>query len=288
MTDPALRRRLALDPVFLTLMAVVGGFYVLMIALLLAADVAYLFTGPTDITGPGNTPTTGGSWLTSNPFIAALITPEIQYSIKLSLISCTITAILSIWVAVPIAYLLSRYQFPFKGIIDASLDIPIVLPPLVVGLSLLILFRFVPAGLREAVVYELPSVILAQFMVAAAFAVRVMRATFDNLDTRREQVALTLGCSRAQAFALVVLPEARRGIVTAATLAWARALGEFGPLLVFAGATRNKTEVLSTTVFLELGLAHLKAAVAVSLLMVIVAVIVLVIARMFGSRAMNL
>ena len=278
-TDRGLRRRLALDPLFLTLMAVVGGFYVLMIALLLGADVLYLIVGPADIAGGGGG---GGSVL------ASLLTPEIQYSIKLSLISCTITAILSIWVAVPVAYLLSRYRVPFKGVIDAALDIPIVLPPLVVGLSLLILFRFMPAGLREAVVYELPSVILAQFMVAAAFAVRVMRATFDQLDTRREQVALTLGCSRAQAFGLVVLPEARRGIITAGTLAWARALGEFGPLLVFAGATRNKTEVLSTTVFLELGLAHLKAAVAVSLLMVVVAVVVLVVARLFGTRALEL
>ena len=222
-----------------------------------------------------------------NPITAALAKPEIQYSIKLSLISCTITAIVSLWVAIPIGYLLSRYQFFGRNLLDAVLDIPIVLPPLVVGISLLILFQFMPTWIRENVVYEIPAVILAQFAVACAFAVRTMRATFDQIDARREQVALTLGCSRAQAFGMVVLPEAWRGILTAGTLAWARSLGEFGPLLIFAGATRNKTEVLSTTVFLELSIGDLGAAVAVSLIMVVAAVIVLVVARLWGTRSLS-
>ena len=77
-------------------------------------------------------------------------------------------------------------------------------------------------------------------------------------------------------------------IFTAGTLAWARALGEFGPLLIFAGATRNKTEVLSTTVFLELSIGDVEAAVAVSLIMVAAAVIVLVVARLWGTRTLTL
>jgi molybdate transport system permease protein len=219
-----------------------------------------------------------------NPLTKALQKPEIRYSIKLSLISCTITAIISLWVAIPIGYLLSRYRFRGHNLVDAIVDIPIVLPPLVVGLSLLILFQFLPRSLSNWVVYEIPAVILAQFMVACAFAVRTMRATFDQIDFRREKVALTLGCSRFQAFTQVVLPEARRGILTAGTLAWARALGEFGPLLIFAGATRMKTEVLSTTIFLEISVGDTAAAVAVSLLMVTGAMIVLIIARVWGTR----
>lgn len=133
-------------------------------------------------------------------------------------------------------------------------------------------------------IYEVPAVILAQFVVACAFAVRTMQATFQLIDPRREQVALTLGCNRAYAFWKVILPEARRGMITAATLAWARALGEFGPLLVFAGATRMKTEVLSTTVFLELSIGHLPAAVAVSIIMIVTAAAVLAIMRLAGRR----
>jgi molybdate transport system permease protein len=82
----------------------------------------------------------------------------------------------------------------------------------------------------------------------------------------------------------VALPEAGRGKLTAFTLAWARALGEFGPLLIFAGATRNKTEVLSTTVFLELSIGDLEAAVAVSLIMVFAAVAVLLVTRVWGTK----
>jgi molybdate transport system permease protein len=217
----------------------------------------------------------------------ALESREIRYSIGLSLISCTASTVLSLLVAVPAGYLLSRRQFWGKRLIDAAIDIPIVLPPLVIGLSLLMLFRTPLGQFIERfvhVVYEVPSVVLAQFSVACAFAVRTMLVTFEQINPRQEQVALTLGCSRAQAFFRVALPEARRGMLTAATLAWARALGEFGPILVFSGATRMRTEVLSTSVFLELSIGNLEAAVAVSLLMIVMALAVLTIARLFGLR----
>ena len=284
-TPPAARYRPPSDVPFLLCMSVIGGAYVLLIVLLLLGDTFY---------------TTWGA------IGRSLADPAIRYSIKLSLISCTITAALSVVVAVPIGYLLSRHLAPagggwrrgldwsrphralftlFGGLVDTILDIPIVLPPLVIGLSLLILFRFAPfRWIDRYVTYEVPAVVLAQFMVAAAFAVRTMRVTFDQISTRREQVALTLGCSRGQAFRLVVLPEARQGILAAATLSWARALGEFGPILVFAGATRMRTEVLSTTVFLELSIGRLEGAVAVSLIMVVAALVVLLFMRLFGLR----
>ena len=228
------------------------------------------------------------SFTTPHHLLNALAKPEIQYSIRLSLISCTLTTVLSLWVAVPTGYLMSRHQFPGKRLMDAVLDIPIVLPPLVIGLSLLILFQTpVGRGIQRwvPVTYAVPSVILAQFAVACAFAVRTMLVTFDQISPRCEQVALTLGCNRSQAFWKVALPEARRGVLTAATLAWARSLGEFGPILVFSGATRMRTEVLPTTVFLELSVGNIEAAVGVSLIMIGAALTVLTIARWFGSRA---
>ncbi len=253
------------DRVFLAGLTVIGALYLFLILAMLLADAS--FTTPWRM------------W-------EALGSPEIRYSIKLSLISCSITALISIWFAVPIGYIMSRFEFPGKPVIDAILDIPIVLPPLVVGLSLLILFQTRVGKWIEdyiAVTYEIPSVILAQFSVACAFSVRTMRGTFEHISPRGEQVAMTLGCSRAQAFWRIALPEARRGMLTAATLAWARSLGEFGPILVFSGATRFKTEVLPTTVFLELSVGRLESAVAVSLLMVIAAAIVLMIVRIFGA-----
>ncbi len=246
---------------------ILGGCYLVLLLATLVADLFY--------TSPGHL------W-------RALQSPEIRHAIRLSLLSCTLTTLLSLWVAVPIGYLMARVRFPGRRLVDAIFDIPIVLPPLVIGLSLLILFQTPPARVLErylSVTYAVPSVILAQFMVAAAFAVRTMKATFDQISPRHEQVALTLGCTRSQAFWMVVLPEARRGLLTAATLAWARSLGEFGPILVFSGATRMKTEVLSTTVFLELSVGNLEAAVAVSLLMVAAAVLVLLLIRTKGSES---
>ncbi|MFH1344129.1 MAG: ABC transporter permease [Pseudomonadota bacterium] len=278
-------RQVPSDIPFFTALIAIGGFYLLLIGGMLGAM---------------------GSFSTVEHFQRALASEEIRYSIRLSLISCTLTTILSLWVAVPIGYLMSRYGFWGKHVIDAMLDIPIVLPPLVIGLALLIMFQLplwhdapiAPGVAAEAwtleriladklsfpVTFAIPAVVLAQFMVACAFAVRTMRVTFDQIDPRHEQVALTLGCNRSDAFRTVVLPEARRGMVTAATLAWARSLGEFGPILVFAGATRMRTEVLPTTVFLEMSIGNIEAAVSVSLIMVIAAVCVLILARVFGLR----
>ena len=256
--------------------AVMGGLsscFVLLIVLMLAADV--MFTSLSD-------------------FKTALVKPEIQAAFKLTMLTCTASAVLSLMVATPLGYLLSRYRFPGRWIVDTLVDIPIVLPPLVLGLSLLILFHLSINGwqlerwLRDdigfGVTYRWPAVVLAQFSVACAFAVRTMRVTFDQIDPRAEDVARTLGCTRAQAFLKVALPQAERGMIAAATVAWARSLGEFGPILVFAGATRMRTEVLSTTVFLELSVGELNSAVAVSLIMVAVAMVVLLLLRILGSR----
>lgn len=266
------RARRRSDVPFFLVMSGLSSCFILLIVLLLAADLKFT---------------------TLADFKAALLKPEIQAAFRLTILSCTVAAVLSIWVATPLGYLLSRYKFPGRWLVDTIVDIPIVLPPLVLGLSLLILFHLSIGGweletwLRDRVgfpvTYRWPAVVLAQFSVACAFAVRTMRVTFDQIDPRAEDVARTLGCTRGQAFMLIALPQAWRGMIAATTIAWARALGEFGPILVFAGATRMRTEVLSTTVFLELSIGQLDAAVAVSLLMVAMAVVVLVLLRILGT-----
>jgi len=265
--DAADEFRAPSDAPFLIGLIVLGGTYVGIIVLMFLADLAF-----TD----------------SESILGALREPEIQYSIKLSLISCTISTVLSVWVAVPIGYLMSRFQFGGKNAVDAILDIPIVLPPLVIGISLLILFNYPPfEWISDHVVFEIPAVILAQFMVACAFAVRTMRVTFDQIPARFEDVAMTLGCNRSQAFWKVILPQARHGVLAAATLAWARSLGEFGPILVFAGSTRMRTEVLPTSVYLEMQAGNTKGMLAVALIMVAAAAVVLVTARLFGMKRLN-
>lgn len=252
------------DRPFLLALAILGGAYVVLIVAMVAANVQYV----------------GGHGM------AGLATPEVRFAIWFSLATSSASALLSTIVAVPLGYLMSRGQFPGKRLLDAVLDIPIVLPPLVVGLSLLVLFQTPPGRLFEKyafqVTYQRASVVLAQVAVAGAFAVRAMKIAFDQMSPRTEQVAMTLGCTRAQAFFRVVLPEVRRGALAAFAIAWARSFGEFGPVLVFSGATRMRTEVLSTTVFLELNVGRIEAAAAVSLFMVVVALAVLLLLRLLG------
>jgi molybdate transport system permease protein len=260
------------DAVFFAIMGGLSSVFVVLIVLLLAADI--LFTSPVAI-------------------YQAIVKPEIQAAFRLTLLSCTLAAVLSLWIGTPLGYLLARFDFRGKRIVDTLVDIPIVLPPLVLGLSLLILFHTRIADWRLEdwfskrigfpVTYHWPAVVLAQFSVACAFSIRTMQVTFGQMNPRAENVARTLGCTRGQAFMQVALPQAWRGLITAGTISWARSLGEFGPILVFAGATRMRTEVLSTSVFLELSVGNLDAAVAVSLLMVAMAGIVLMVLRLFGT-----
>jgi len=257
-------RRRSEWPFFLAL-GVLGSSYVILLVAMLIADATY--TSPGDI------------W-------SALRSPEIQYAIRLSLFSSLITAQVALWIAVPIGYLMSRCTFPGKAWLDALLDLPVVLPPLVLGLSLLILFQTPIGRAIESVVPltgAVPGVVLAQSLVATALATRTMRVVFDRIPRRTEQVAWTLGCTRAQAFFRVVLPEAYPGMVSAGTLAWARALGDFGPVLVFAGTMRMRTETLPTSIYIELSLGNLSAAIAISLVMILAGGLGLVIIRRFGQ-----
>ncbi|MFT7035016.1 MAG: molybdate transport system permease protein [Cyclobacteriaceae bacterium] len=254
------------DLPFYLIMGVIGSVYIILIVAMILADLTFTST---------------------SHLLAALKSEEIQYAIKLSLFSCTVTMILSVIVAIPIGYALAKFDFIGKKVLDAIIDIPIILPPLVIGLSLLILFQTAPGRFIEeyvSITYAIPSIILAQFMVACAFAVRTMAVTFSRINQRQEQVALTLGSNRGQAFWYVILPQAKEGLLTAASLSWARALGEFGPILIFSGATRMKTEVLSTTVFLEMSVGNIEAAVAVSLLMIGAGFLILMIIRLAGGN----
>ncbi len=256
-------------------------------------------------------------WDRPSDYSAVFSDPNIRYSAKLSFVSCTISALLSLWIAVPIGYLMSRFQFRGKNLVDTILDVPIVLPPLVIGLGLLILFNNISFGTMEVayvgadgsryvteenrtferMIRELAAslglqlrvtngvigVILAQFMVACAFAVRTMRNTFDQINPRQEEVAMTLGSSRGEAFWAIVLPQSYRGVLAAGTLAWARSLGEFGPILIFCGIFPQRTEVMSSSVYLLFSVGEIEKAAVVSLFMILLAFVVLMLIRYLGK-----
>jgi molybdate transport system permease protein len=213
---------------------------------------------------------------------------EIRAATWLSLWTTTLATLISLAFAVPMGYALSRYRFPGRAIVDTIVDIPIVFPPLVMGLSLLVFFSSaIGLGIEAAglkFVYQRSGIVLAEFLVAAPFGIRAIRTTFDDIDRRQEEVALTLGYTTAQAFWRVAVPNARGGIISGAILTWARAFGVFGPLVVFVGAVRMRTEVLPTTIYLEASIGRIEVALAVALLMIGIAGVALILIRLFGGE----
>jgi len=208
--------------------------------------------------------------------------PEIQQAILLSLGTSLLSAVLSVWMGTAIAYLVSREQFPGRRLVDFLMDLPIFLPPLVIGISLLILFRQTPLAAIDSalgIAFYVPAIVLAQTVVGVAFVYRTMKATFDTMSTRQERIAQSLGSSRFGSFCKITLPQSRQGLVTAAAIAWARSFGEFGPVLVFAGSIRGRTEVMPVSIYLELNSGNLSGAVMIALMMIAIAAVVLTVAR---------
>ena len=152
---------------------------------------------------------------------------EVTAALLLSLETSLCTTALAMLVAIPSAYALSRFRFRFSSVLDTLIDLPIVVPPLLAGISLLLFFKQTPLGrfaehILGDIVYTRRAIVVAQFFIAAAFGIRAVKAAFDSINPRFEAVARSLGCSAWQALFKVSLPLAKTGIVAGALLAWAR------------------------------------------------------------------
>jgi len=221
-------------------------------------------------------------------FMNQLRSPETHFAIKLSVVTAAITALLSMIVGIPAAYVLSRYRLPGSRIIDTVLDLPIVVPPPVMGISLLILFR-TPIGLfiedtTGQWVFTQRGIILAQFFIACSFGIRAVKASFDTIGPRHEQVARTLGCTHMQGFFRVVLPMARSGILAGAIMTWARAIAEFGPILFFCSAIRWKTEVMPIAMFLNFSVGRIEESIALVIIMIAISMVTLLTFKKLGGQ----
>ncbi|MCC6442135.1 MAG: ABC transporter permease subunit [Armatimonadetes bacterium] len=213
---------------------------------------------------------------------------EIWFALRLSLWTSAIATFIAILMGIPAAYALSRYKLPFTSVIDTVLDLPIVLPPLIAGISLLVFFHQTGAGKwLESIVpitYTTTAIVIAQITVAGAFAIRTLKATFDSINPRLEYVARTLGCTRRQAFFKITLPLARNGVVAGTVMTWTRAVSEFAPILIFAGGTKGKTSVLPVTAYLYLSTGYVELALLVTIIMIVIGVVALVLFKRLGGQ----
>ena len=210
----------------------------------------------------------------------ALASEEVRFAVILS-VKCSIVAIiLALLVGIPSGYALARYNFKGKEIIDSLINLPILLPPLVLGFGLLLLLGNTPVGnfISENImdiVFTQNGIILAQFIIATPFIIRTTRAVFEGIDVKYEYIAQSLGLSRLESFLKITLPMAKNGIVAGAILGWARAIGEFGATLMLAGATKMKTETLPIAIFLNVSIGDIELALAIAIIHIVIAVLVI-------------
>jgi molybdate transport system permease protein len=227
---------------------------------------------------------------TPQAMIESLLSGEIQFAIRLSLMTSVVSTIFCIFVSVPAAYALARYDFPGKNIVNTILDVPLALPPLVAGVALLILFGTTSfgKGLADAgikFVFTPLGIILAQFFVNMPFMFRVLRSTFQGINPRYEYVAQTLGSTEGGAFWRVTLPMAKNGLMAGSIITWCRGIGEFGAALMVAGSTRLQTETLPISLYLNMSCGELPLAIASATILIVISLISLFIFEKFSGFA---
>ncbi len=215
-------------------------------------------------------------------------------ALALSLGTTAVSLVLTVTAGLPLAFLLARRRFRGKWLLDTIVDLPIVLPPAVAGLALLLVFgrrgalgqALEPAGVELA--FTTAAVILAQTFVSAPFFVRSARAGLAAVDRDLEDAARVDGGSERQVFTSVTLALAAPALAAGLVMAWARALGEFGATIMFAGNVAGRTQTLPLVVYGEFQGGDLEASIAAAAILVVAALGVLLAVRVFHwGRALD-
>jgi molybdate transport system permease protein len=209
-----------------------------------------------------------------------LTSPIVVDALRLSLLTTLVTLAVAVVLGTPIAYLLARYQFPGRALIDTALDLPMVLPPAVAGVALLLTFgrRGLVGPTLSAFGIEIgfttAAVVLAQLFVAAPFYVKAAQAGFAAVDRELEHVSASLGVSALGTFWRVTLPLALPALLGGAVMTWARALGEFGATILFAGNFQGRTQTMPLAIYVAME-RDLGAALVLASILVVVSFLVL-------------
>jgi molybdate transport system permease protein len=232
-----------------------------------------------------------GWFLDGTAVRGAVQSERTMFSVRLSLMAATLAAGLAMLVAVPAAYALSRYRFRGRELVDTILEFPIIVSPAALGAMLLIFFNN-PLGewIQQHLVrfvFAFAGIVLAQFVTILGVAVRLLKTSFDEVPAELETVARTLGATPRHAFFTVTLPLARRGLIAAFILAWAKALGEFGATIMVAGTMAMRTETLPVAIYLRLASADIEGTVALILVLVCIGLAALYVTRRMLGRAAN-
>ncbi|WP_431968578.1 molybdate ABC transporter permease subunit [Nocardia sp. bgisy134] len=214
-----------------------------------------------------------------------LFSAEVGEALRLSLFCASLATVVCLLLGIPLAWLLARGEVPGRGLIRALVTVPLVLPPVVGGVALLLVLgrrglagRYLYDWFGVSLPFTTAGVVVAEAFVAMPFLVISVEGALRAADVRFEEAAATLGASRWYAFRRVTLPSVLPGVVAGAVLCWARALGEFGATITFAGNFPGKTTTMPLAVYLALE-TDPDAAIVLSLVLLVVSVGVLVALR---------
>ena len=213
-----------------------------------------------------------------------LTSPIAAQAIRLSLQTTSITALLVVLLGTPVAYLLARRDFPLRRVVDTLIDLPTVLPPAVAGLGLLMVFGrrgWLGAPLELfgiEIAFTSVAVVLAQLFIASPFYVRTAVSGFASIESELEQAASLDGASQWQVFRFITLPLVRVTLLSGLVMAWARALGDFGATIIFAGNFPGRTQTMPLAIYLGFEM-DLDVALALSVILIACAFVVLMVVK---------
>ncbi|PNY81122.1 ABC transporter permease [Deinococcus koreensis] len=222
-------------------------------------------------------------------FLPTLRGEVVLDALRVSLLTTGLTLVLTLVLVTPVAWLLARFEFPGKAVLDTLLDLPIVLPPVVAGVGLLLTFGRTGllgrplelAGIELA--FSPAAVVLAQLFTAAPFYLRAAKAGFGAIDRDTEDAARTDGAGRWQVFRRITWPLAFPFLLEGLVLTWARALGEFGATILFAGSLQGQTRTITLAIYSAME-SDLGPALVLSAVMVVVAFTLLLLVRLVSAR----
>jgi len=221
--------------------------------------------------------------------LASLGQEEVRQAIGISLRTTLTSLGLILLFGTPLAYLMGRHQFRYKKMVDTVIDLPTVLPPSVAGVALLIAFgrRGLIGGWLDdigiEVAFTMTAVVIAQIFIAAPFYVRSASLGFAGVQSEIVQAAQLDGASRLQIFQFIILPLSRFALFSGAMMSWARALGEFGATIIFAGNFPGRTQTMPTAIYLGFE-RDLDSALTLAAILIVISFLSLLIIKLFISH----
>ncbi len=229
---------------------------------------------------------------TPSHLLAHIVDRTVAQAIGLSIATTLVTTLIALLAGTPVAYLLARRQFRGRAVLDTLVDLPMVLPPSVAGIALLIAFgrrglvgRYL-SDVGVQIAFTQTAVVLAQTFVAAPFFVKAAVAGFAGVEPELEAAAAIDGASHLRVFRSITLPLARTALLGGSVMTWARALGEFGATIIFAGNFPGRTQTMPLAIYLGFEL-DFDVALTLAVILLVASFAVLFVVKRLLGRSVN-